>query len=162
MLTCILLQIFTRTFLRLPFPWTDEMARFTFLWFCLVGSSLTLRHHLHLGIDYFMGKMKPKAQFVNRIFVYALIILFGVCMVIFGIQLLFIVGRQRSPTIRLPMWWIYLCLPLTGSLYAVLGSWQLACHVTGMKDDRHLGEADTSVEDVKKGAAAALSGGGGK
>jgi TRAP-type C4-dicarboxylate transport system permease small subunit len=129
---CILLQIFGRTFFKVPFSWTDELARFTFIWFCLMGSVLTLRNKLHLGIDYFESKMSERTKFRNRIFVHGLIILFGLLLCVLGTQLLSIVGKQLTPVMRIPMATVYFSLPLAGLLYVILGSWQLICHVKGI------------------------------
>ena len=132
MSVCILLQIFGRSFFKVPFSWTDELARFTFIWFCLMGSVLTLRNKLHLGIDYFESLMSEKAKFYNRIFVYALIVAFGLLLGVLGIQLLGIVGRQLTPVMRIPMATVYFALPLAGFLFVILGLWQLYCHVMGI------------------------------
>jgi TRAP-type C4-dicarboxylate transport system permease small subunit len=157
MMICILLQIFTRTFFSVPFPWTDELARFTFLWFCFIGSVLTLRNKLHLGIDYFEGKLPPRAKFVNRICVYSLIILFGLFVGILGSQLLEIVDIQLSPVMRIPMLWIYAVLPLTGFLYVILGVHQMINHLTG-KEDTGPSPIDVPAEVMEKGAEALRGG----
>ena len=157
MLICILLQILTRTFFQMPFPWTDELARFTFLWFCFIGSVMTLRKKMHLGIDYFESKMSPKARFINRICVYVLIILFGIFVTVLGWQLLGIVSIQQSPIIRLPMVLIYVSLPIAGFLYAILGMYQLINHLTG-KDEDPSSQSDVPVDVMEKGALA-LKGG---
>jgi TRAP-type C4-dicarboxylate transport system permease small subunit len=157
MFTCILLQIFTRTFFQVPFPWTDELARFSFLWFCFTGSVTTLRKKLHLGIDYIENKLPVKVKFVNRVFVYSLIIVFGFFVGILGYQLLEVVGLQLSPVMRIPMVWVYFCLPLTGFLYVVLGAYQLACHVTGKKDEG-ISLTDVPADVVEKGIEALRGG----
>jgi TRAP-type C4-dicarboxylate transport system permease small subunit len=157
MLVCILLQIFTRTFFKVPFPWTDELARFTFLWFCFSGSVLTLRKKLHLGIDYFEGKMPQKLKFANRVFVYSLIILFGIFITVLGAQLLEIVSGQVSPIIRMPMVLVYIALPLMGILYIILGLYQLLGHITGNEEEAPQ-LTDVPADVVEKGAQA-LKGG---
>ncbi|MDR1936690.1 MAG: TRAP transporter small permease [Candidatus Accumulibacter sp.] len=160
MSVCILLQIFGRSFFKLPFSWTDELARFTFLWFCLFGSVLTLRSKLHLGIDYFESKMPERVKFRNRIFVYALVIVFGFLLCVLGTQLLGIVGRQLTPVMRIPMACVYFALPVTGFLYVIIGGWQMYCHV---KDLPYETEAPPEVPDeVRKMGEEALRGKGGK
>jgi TRAP-type C4-dicarboxylate transport system permease small subunit len=153
---CILLQIFGRSFLQVPVAWTDELARFTFLWFCLFGSVITLRNKMHLGIDYFESKMSERGKFRNRIFVYALIMLFGLFLGVLGVQLLGIVGKQLTPIMRMPMAWVYLALPLTGFLYVIMGAWQMYCHIKGIPYET---EAPPEVPDeVRKMGEEALRG----
>jgi TRAP-type C4-dicarboxylate transport system permease small subunit len=131
MVICILAQIFTRSFFRVPFAWTDELARFSFLYFCFLGGVVTLRYKLHLGIDFFESKMPAWGRFINRIFVYCMIIAFGLFVGILGARLMGIVGIQLTPILRIPMRYIYLSLPMAGFLYAFLGFYQLYCHITG-------------------------------
>ncbi|MDR3221863.1 MAG: TRAP transporter small permease [Candidatus Accumulibacter sp.] len=152
---CILLQIFGRTFSAVPFAWTDELARFSLIWFCFLGGAMTLRNKLHLGIDYFESKMPERVKFANRIFVYGLIIAFGLFLGVLGTQLLGIVGAQLTPVMRIPMACVYFAIPLAGVLYAILGAWQLYCHVTGKPYTTTVQEVS---EDVLKGAAGALGG----
>ena len=131
MFISILAQVLTRTFLRVPFAWTDEVARFSFIWFCFLGGVLTLRYKLHLGIDYFESKMPEKMRFINRIFVCSLIIAFGLFLGILGLRLFDIVGVQVTPIMRVPMRYLYLALPVAGFLYAFLAFYQMYCHITG-------------------------------
>jgi TRAP-type C4-dicarboxylate transport system permease small subunit len=149
MLGCILLQIAGRTFFRVPFSWTDELARFTFLWFCFLGSVMTLRYRLHLGIDYVEGKMGPKAKYVNRAFVYVLIVAFGLLVGVLGSGLVGIVGTQVSPVMRLPMRCIYFVVPLAGFLYALFALFELKCHFFGGEALREAPQTDVSLEEVE-------------
>jgi TRAP-type C4-dicarboxylate transport system permease small subunit len=152
---CILIQIFGRTFMAVPFSWTDELARFALIWFCFLGGAMTLRNKLHLGIDYFESKMPAGMKFGNRIFVYALIITFGLFLGVLGTQLLGIVGKQLTPVMRIPMATVYFAIPLAGFLYAILGAWQLLCHVKGIPYETAAAEVPDEVMEM---GAAALKG----
>jgi len=147
MLICILLQIFTRVFLRVPFTWTDELARFSFLYLCFFGSVMTLRYKLHLGIDYFVGKFNKKAKFIDYAFVQIAIITFGLFVGVLGLRLLGIVSIQVSPILRIPMVFIYAILPTSGFLYAILGFYELKNHLQAKKEDApKIEEIDLSKE----------------
>ena len=145
MAVCILAQILTRTFLKVPFSWTDELARFTFLWFCFLGGVMTLRYKLHLGIDFIENKMSEKGKFINRIFAFSMTILFGLFVGILGTRLMGIVGNQLTPVMRIPMRFVYLSLPLSGFLNAFLGFYQLYCHLTGKPYDVSFQETPKEV-----------------
>lgn len=129
----VLLQIFTRVFIRVPFSWTDELARFAFIWYCFLGSVLTMHKKMHLGIDYFESKMKPKTQYRNRLFIYAMQMVFSVSLAYYGFKLLGIVGTQKSPIMRVEMKYIYLVLPLSGVLYLILSINETITHVKNGK-----------------------------
>lgn len=131
LITTVLMQIFTRIFFKVPFSWTDELARFAFIWYCFLGSVLTMHKKMHLGIDYFESKMKPKNQFINRIFVYSMQIFFSSFLAYYGYKLLGIVGRQKSPIMRVQMKYIYSVLPISGVLYLILSIHELVLHLKG-------------------------------
>jgi TRAP-type C4-dicarboxylate transport system permease small subunit len=152
MVICILIQIFTRSFFRLPFSWTDELARFTFLYFCFLGGVITLRYKLHLGIDFFESKMSEKGRFINRIFAYSMIIAFGLFVGILGARLMGVVGRQLTPILRIPMRYVYMAMPLSGFLYTFLGFYQLYCHITGKPYDVIPLESSKEVPERPSGA----------
>jgi TRAP-type C4-dicarboxylate transport system permease small subunit len=147
MLISILLQIFTRIVLTVPFPWTDELARFSFLFLCFFGSVMTLRYKLHLGIDYFVGKFNKKSKFIDYAFVQIAVITFGLFIGVLGFRLLGIVSTQVSPILRVPMVFIYAILPATGFLYAILGFYELKSHLQAKRDDApKIEEIDLSKE----------------
>lgn len=121
MVAAILLQIISRMLLKVPFPWTDELARGTFVWFCFLGAALAMRQYAHLGIDYFRSKMSGRGQWLSDMIVCLAVILFGVIVAYYGYRLLGIVGRQRTPIMRISMQWFYLVVPLSGALLALQG-----------------------------------------
>jgi len=73
--------------------------------------------------------MKPKNQFVNRIFVYSMQIFFAALLAYYGFKLLGIVGRQKSPIMRVKMQYIYMVLPISGVLYLILSCNEMLKHV---------------------------------
>ncbi len=121
MLLSILLQIGSRLVLKVPFPWTDELSRGSFLWFCFLGSALAMRQNAHLGIDYFRSKLGEKGQWLSDLAVSLTVVLFGAIVCYLGWRLLGVVGRQRTPILRISMQWFYLAVPLTGALLALQG-----------------------------------------
>ncbi len=121
MLLCILIQIFSRLFLKVPFPWTDELSRGAFIWFCFLGAAMAMRQYAHLGIDYFRSKLGSGGQLISDIVVAASVVVFGVLVAYLGWKLLGIVGRQRTPVMRISMQWFYMVVPISGALLAAQG-----------------------------------------
>jgi TRAP-type C4-dicarboxylate transport system permease small subunit len=92
--------------------------------------------------------MPAKGKFINRIFVYGMIIVFGLFLGVFGIRLMGIVGNQLTPIMRIPMRYVYLSLPLAGFLYAFLGLYQMYCHITGKPYNTGTQEKQKDIEDA--------------
>ena len=121
MVGSILLQIASRMVLRVPFPWTDELARGSFLWFCFLGAAMAMRQYAHLGIDYFRSKLSERGQWISDMVVSLAVIVFGFLVAYLGYRLLGIVGRQRTPIMRISMQWFYLSVPICGALLGLQG-----------------------------------------
>ena len=121
----VLIQIFSRLQMTSPFSWTEELSRFSFIWFCFLGSSYTLRKKLHLGIDYYYNKFsRPIRIWIDRA-IYGLILLFGLLLFIYGIKMMGIALYQKSPILRIDMAYMYAVLPTTGFFFSVFSVHQL-------------------------------------
>ncbi|WP_058484935.1 TRAP transporter small permease [Defluviitalea phaphyphila] len=120
MVLTILLQIFSRTFMKVPFAWTEELSRITFMWFCFLGSSIAMKKKAHLGIDYFANKFSKTAKFINEIIIYILIGCFGFALAFYGIQVTKIMHKQLASVLRIPMSYFYAVIPITGILFLIL------------------------------------------
>lgn len=44
------IQVFSRFVLKMPVDWSEELARFLFIWFCWVGYSFAVRDFYHIRI----------------------------------------------------------------------------------------------------------------
>lgn len=121
LLAAILLQILGRMFMANPPAWTEEMSRFIFLWYCLLGCSITLRNKQMLGFDYIYNKFGAKARYVVDLCIQIMVIAFGAYCTFYGSQLLEVVAKRVAPITRLSMRWFYLVLPIMGVLFVLLG-----------------------------------------
>ena len=142
MLLSILIQIISRLFLKVPFPWTDELSRGAFIWFCFLGSAMAMRRHAHLGIDYFRSKLRKRGRLISDILVSLAVIAFGAAVCCLGIMLLEIVGYQLTPIMRISMKWFYLAVPACGGLMTLQGV-EFLIHYLTTREPRQLIEEAT-------------------
>jgi TRAP-type C4-dicarboxylate transport system permease small subunit len=122
----VLAQIFSRMFMANPYSWTDELARFSFLWFCFLAAGHALRMNAHLGLDYFYRKLNPKLRVRIDLFVQALTLFFGCLLLHFGIVMMTLTAIQKSPILRLQMSWMYAVLPTAGFLFVLHSVYQIS------------------------------------
>ena len=144
MLMCIVFQIGSRFMataglMSRPVQWTDELARGSFVWLCFLGAALAMRQYAHLGIDYFRSKLSKNGQLISDIIVAACVIVFGVLVAYLGYKLLGIVGRQRTPIMRISMQWFYAVVPISGALLAFQGL-EFLIHYIVTREPRQLVE----------------------
>ncbi|MDA3810634.1 MAG: TRAP transporter small permease [Spirochaetaceae bacterium] len=116
----ILIQIFSRAFMKVPFSWTEELSRITFMWFCFLGSGIAMKKRAHLGIDYFVKNLSEKYKNINQIVINVLIGFFGFFLAYYGILMSGIMHKQVSSVMRIPMSYFYAVIPVTGILFIIL------------------------------------------
>ncbi|WP_163538183.1 TRAP transporter small permease [Gracilibacillus sp. YIM 98692] len=121
----ILLQIAGRFILPHPLSWTEELARFLFIWFGFLGSVITLKRKMHLGIEILYQKFTGRNKKMLDTIIQMFIILFGVILFINGLKLVEIGNIQKSPVMRWPMSYFYSAIPVTGLLILIYSLFSL-------------------------------------
>lgn len=112
-------QVFSRYVLGAPSTFTDELARFLLIWVSLLGAAYASGRNMHLGIDILPSKLAPTSRLTLNIFVDLLVILFVFAVLVFGAGMLVYytyMYRQLTPTLQIPMAYVYLIGPICGLL----------------------------------------------
>lgn len=112
-------QVFSRYVLNAPSAFTDESARFLFIWVGLVGAAYGLGKKKHLAIDLLLMKLEtaPKKQALLQLVINIISIFFIVVIMCYGgIKLVLdtIEAGQISPVLGIQMGLVYLALPVSG------------------------------------------------
>lgn len=113
------LQIFSRHTALIPsYIWTEEMARFLFIWTISIGAMIGVRESTHFEVDV-MPELPPRGEAVARlvgrigILVLAFVFLFA------GIKFTEFAWFRTSELAELPLWLIHLPWPLMGLTWMV-------------------------------------------
>lgn len=118
----VLWQVFSRFVLNDPSSWTDELATLLIIWVAMIGASVAFIRNNHLGVDYFVGKLKPRPRLISEILVQGLICLFAVTVLLLGgakLVTLTLLTDQVSPALLVKMGHVYMALPLSGLVIAL-------------------------------------------
>ena len=113
-------QVFTRFILKDPSGFTEELAGFLLIWIGLLGASYAYYTKAHLGIDILTTKLKGINKLISEIAVSVIVFLFALFnLVIGGLRLVDITTtlKQISPSMGIPMGYIYWVLPVSGILF---------------------------------------------
>jgi TRAP-type C4-dicarboxylate transport system permease small subunit len=62
MLILVISQVFFRYVLRISVPWTEEAARWFYIWQIFLGSALAMKHKLHIRVVFMREKLSPTMQ----------------------------------------------------------------------------------------------------
>mgnify|MGYP001096567480 CR=1 FL=1 len=109
-------QIFMRSVLNSSPPWTEELARYAFMYVNVIGAAVCVRKKSHARVTAVLELLGSRASHLLNIFA-DLVILF----VSYGFQCVLQVMAQRSPAMRICMSYVYFCIPLSGVCIALEG-----------------------------------------
>jgi TRAP-type C4-dicarboxylate transport system permease small subunit len=131
---CVVVQIACRYIPGLNWPWTEELARFTFIWFSLVAIAMAYHKGQHMSINYFVLKFNIKIQQGLNYFIHILIFLSSTAITFYGIRLSFMSAGLRSPILDLSYFWFFMSVPAGFSFVALFSFFDLACLVLKNSD----------------------------
>jgi TRAP-type C4-dicarboxylate transport system permease small subunit len=108
------LQIFSRFTSLIPsYIWTEEMARFCFIWMIMIGAMVGIRDGSHFDVDLW-PELRPRANALLRLVSNLFVLVFALVFVWYGIQFVQFGWSQNSELAELPMPWIFVAWPLAG------------------------------------------------
>jgi len=108
------LQIFSRYTDLIPaYIWTEEMARFLFVWMVMIGAMVGVRDSAHFEVDVW-PKLGPRAAALLKIVSSVFILGFALVFIWGGWLFTRFAFHRISELADLPLWMIHIAWPLTG------------------------------------------------
>lgn len=117
----IAVQIFQRYVLQSSLDWSEELARYLFIWSVYVGCSYATQKDRHLEVTIMRNLFGPTVAKVVTLGAYVCTIGFCVCATIWGFQMVeFLSGTgQKTPALEIQMYWVFLSVPVGMGLMAI-------------------------------------------
>lgn len=115
-IVAVFLQVLFRFFLDQPLAWTEELARYLLVWITFLGSAYAMSVKAHIGTEYIQKFLSPLMKNVVLILAALLSIFFFVVMVYQGYLLSVRSMTQTSPSLLVPMGYVYMVIPISGIL----------------------------------------------
>lgn len=113
------LQIFSRYTALIPsYIWTEEMARFFFIWSILLGAMVGIREGTHFVVDLW-PPLNARAQAAIRLVGAVFVLVFAFVFLWWGIDFTRFAFNRISELAELPLWYIHLPWPLAGATWLV-------------------------------------------
>lgn len=109
----VTMQVLTRYLLKIPLPWSEEIARYMFLWLTWVGAAYATKERKHVRIDIVYNSLKPGAKKICDVISTLVWIGFLAMMSYLSLKLTASVasGGQIAVGSGLPMWIPYASIP---------------------------------------------------
>jgi len=105
-------QVFMRYVLGESLTWSEEVARYLFIWMIYVGVSYGVQKDKHLGVDAFPMMFEKKGRIIIDIIASFSFFVFAVVMTYFGFDIVLKVTRE-SAALEIPLEWVY-AAPVVG------------------------------------------------
>jgi TRAP-type C4-dicarboxylate transport system permease small subunit len=119
------LQIFSRYTALIPsYIWTEEMARFLFIWTIMIGAMIGVRESTHFEVDVW-PRLSPRAEALVRLMGRLGVLAAALVFVSAGIHFTEFAWYRISELAELPLWLIYVAWPVTGVTWLVFLGEQL-------------------------------------
>jgi TRAP-type C4-dicarboxylate transport system permease small subunit len=111
----VTMQILSRYTGVIPrFIWTEEIARFCFVWIILIGAMIAVRDDTHFDVDLLSRSSRPGVELALFLLRAGLMAAVALTFVIYGYDFAILGSRQRSEISGLPMLAIYIAWPIAG------------------------------------------------
>ena len=108
MVAAAVAQVVARYVLNAPLTWSEELARYLFVWLAFMAAWLAWRRREHIGIDALTAAFPKPVRSAMQVLVEAAVVGFAILTMHWGIRLLEISANQSSAALGIPMQWVYL------------------------------------------------------
>lgn len=104
-------QIIWRVFFT-ALSWSEELTRYLLIWSTFLGGSIVYKRGGHISVTILQERFPAGVQKFLKILVHLICIAFCLIAVIYGFRYLPMQRTQLSAALRLPMWYMYLSIPV--------------------------------------------------
>lgn len=130
----VAMQILSRYTGLIPrYIWTEEIARFCFVWIILIGAMIAVRDGTHFDVDVLPHTNSPRVEFGFRLFVNLAILFMALSFMWWGWDFYILGSRQQSEISGLPMIYIYGGWPLAGATWTLFTLERIWNDVTALR-----------------------------
>jgi TRAP-type C4-dicarboxylate transport system permease small subunit len=113
------LQIFSRYTELIPsYIWTEEMARFLFVWMIMIGAMLGIREGTHFDVDVW-PQLSVRGAAALRIVSGIAVLVLALVFLWYGIEFTRFAWNRISELAELPLWLIHIAWPIAGATWLV-------------------------------------------
>ena len=128
MTVMIFLQVIYRYVIGDSLSFSEELARYMFIWSVAMGSALALKTRSHIGVEILVECLPKTVAYPAKVVASALNLLFFAILIWYGFEMVMETMDQESAAFELPMGYVYLAVPLSGIVLFI-------CEIKNTLDD---------------------------
>lgn len=117
----VFIQVVMRYVFSNSLSWSEELARFIFLWLSWIGASYAVKERSHFRVEMFANILKGSTRKWFEFLILLVWFAFSMVMAFLGTQLILFLMEtgQTSAAMRVPMIWPYASVPVGCALMAL-------------------------------------------
>lgn len=123
-------QIFTRYVLNYSLFWSEELARYLFIYLVFIGSAIVLRRNGHIQVSFFADQLPVRLQRIIALLVDLLLLWFVGTILVQSIRLARMVWTVPTAAMEIPWTLVYLGIVLGMAAMALTMIGALWHHLT--------------------------------
>jgi TRAP-type C4-dicarboxylate transport system permease small subunit len=116
----VLAQVVGRYVFNYSISWSEETARFAQIWVVMIAAGITMQRGLHVAVDTLATYLPLNIARALKVFIVA------VCLWFLGVVIYASIPQiklgwtfETSPVLQIPMWMIYICVPIGAAYWAL-------------------------------------------
>lgn len=144
----IILQVVMRYVFSSPLKWTEELARFLFIYITFVGGSLLVYQRGHLYVEILFASLSKRAKKVATLIIDVIVLAFSAFVIYSAIFLMDTVSGSFSTAMNIPMQYISFSVCLGAILMVLFSSYNVYRDVYVLKNPEADAEMATGLEPI--------------
>jgi TRAP-type C4-dicarboxylate transport system permease small subunit len=109
-------QVFFRYVLNYPLGWTEEMARYVFIWGIFLGAAVVARSRDHVAVELFHGYLSLRGRKAIQVFNDVCILVFLAVIIWPALNYATYAFRLKATATEIPMFFVYVSVPVSCAL----------------------------------------------
>ena len=141
----VTMQILARYVDFIPrYIWTEEVARFCFIWIIMLGAMIAVRDDTHFDVDVLPHPRTAAGEGWAKLVVHLIMAALALCFMWYGKQFADEGLMQTSEIFELPMIAIYAAWPLAGVIWTLFLIEKIAVDVAKIRGIEMRGDTDVA------------------
>ena len=108
-------QIIFRVFFS-ALIWSEEAARYILVWITFLGAGCVHKRSGHIAVKTLHDLVPIRSKKFFQILTHLICMVIFAIMIYYGTRYVLVTSAQLSPAMRIPMQYIYIAIPLSGSI----------------------------------------------
>ncbi len=125
MVVIVFIQVVARYVFQNSLSWSEEIARYLLVWLIFLSAGYVLGQRCHIFLDVVFNAFPLRLQKMLRQISNLLLLAFSLIVTYFGCEMVRLGGSQISSAVQLPMWLVYMALPIGGLLLVIYSTMEI-------------------------------------